>query len=53
VPEINDENIREVFVKKYRLIYKIKADYVVILALIHGARDLKTLWPKEQRDKKY
>jgi toxin ParE1/3/4 len=26
VPEINDENIREVFVKKYRLIYKIKAD---------------------------
>ena len=53
VPEIDDDNIREIFIKKYRLIYKIKDEHIVILALIHGARDLKKLWPKEQRDKKY
>ena len=53
VPEINDDNVREVFIKKYRLIYKIKEDQIVILAVIHGARDLKKIWQKEQRDKRY
>ena len=53
VPEINDNDIREIFVKSYRLIYKIKENEVIILALIHGARDLESLWRKDQRDKKY
>jgi plasmid stabilization system protein ParE len=53
VPEMNDDNIREIFVKKYRLIYKIKKNQIIILALIHGARDLAALWEKNQRDKKY
>ena len=53
VPEVNDDNICEIFVKKYRLIFKIKKDQIIILALIHGARDLAALWEEDQRDKKY
>jgi plasmid stabilization system protein ParE len=41
VPEIGRENIREVFVASYRLIYEIKGASVIILTVIHGARKLK------------
>lgn len=51
VPEISNSNIRELFVKEYRLIYSIEEMRVVILGLIHGRRDLKALWEKEQREK--
>ena len=30
--------IREVFVHRWRLIYEVTADHVVILAVLHGAR---------------
>jgi toxin ParE1/3/4 len=40
VDESSDNNIRERYVQKYRLIYRVKADRIVILAIIHGARDL-------------
>ncbi len=53
VPEVNDENIREIFVKRFRLIYKVKKDKIIILALIHGARDLATLWEEDPRDARY
>jgi len=43
VPEIGDPAVREIFVKSYRLIYEVHDDYVVILALIHGARQLGSL----------
>ena|SRR4030067_1905229 len=49
VPELGNPSIREIFVKEYRLIYSIKELRVVILGLIHGKRDLKALWEKEQR----
>ncbi len=49
VPELSNPNIRELFVKEYRLIYGIEESRVVILGIIHGRRDLKTLWEKEQR----
>lgn len=39
VPEINHPNIREVFIYSYRLIYEMKAEKVVILAIVHGRRD--------------
>jgi toxin ParE1/3/4 len=38
VPELGDDLVRELFVKSYRLIYEIRADKVVILAFLHGAR---------------
>ncbi len=50
VPELGDSNIRELIIREYRLIYSIEQSCVVILALVHGARDLKTLWEKEKRD---
>jgi len=46
VPESNTSNIREVFLWKYRLIYKITSHHVFILAFIHGARDLESLWKR-------
>src|SRR4030042_1024479 len=49
VPELSNPNIRELFVKEYRLIYGIEESRVVILGIIHGRRDLKSLWEKEQR----
>jgi toxin ParE1/3/4 len=40
VPEFADESIRELLVKPYRLVYKLTADHVFIVAFIHGSRRL-------------
>jgi len=48
VPEIAQSNIREIVIGKYRLIYSIEKSRVVILALIHGARDLSGLLKKRE-----
>ncbi|MCP1309580.1 type II toxin-antitoxin system RelE/ParE family toxin [Paenibacillus tyrfis] len=37
VPEINNPNVREIFLHRYRMIYKIEEDQVIILSFIHGA----------------
>jgi plasmid stabilization system protein ParE len=39
VPEIGDPNVRELFVWRYRLIYRVADQQVEILAFIHSARD--------------
>lgn len=49
VPELSNPNIRELLIKEYRLIYSIEESRIVVLGLIHGKRDLKSLWEKEQR----
>ena len=36
VPEISDQNIRELIVYSYRLIYEISVAGIEILAIIHG-----------------
>jgi len=41
VPEFDDEDIREVVVYSYRVIYRIVADEVVVAAVIHGKRILQ------------
>lgn len=46
VPEIGDRQIRELIVQSYRLIYKVERSRVAVLGIIHGARDLKTLWAR-------
>ena len=38
VPEYQDENIRELFIYSYRLIYKIDKKFISIIAVIHGKR---------------
>jgi len=44
VPEIDTPDIRELFIRSYRLIYQVTADRVFILAFVHGSRDLMALW---------
>jgi toxin ParE1/3/4 len=41
LPELEVKEIREVFIYSYRLIYQIFPDRLVILAIVHGHRDLK------------
>ena len=40
VPEMSDENIREVIEGNYRIIYLIKPEQIDVLAVIHGAQQL-------------
>ena len=49
VPEIENQNIRELFVMNYRLVYQITPDSVFVLGFIHGSRDLDAIWNKEKR----
>ena len=51
VPDLEHPEMREVFVGRYRLIYQVKDDQVTIHGLIHGARDLASLWEREGRDR--
>ncbi len=43
VSESNVSEIREIFIKSYRLIYKVTPNNVFILAFVHGARNLSKL----------
>jgi len=38
VPEYQDEDIRELIEKPYRIIYRIQKDQIDVIAVIHGAR---------------
>jgi toxin ParE1/3/4 len=40
VPELDDENIRELFVYSYRIIYAVEAGQITVTAVIHGKRML-------------
>ena len=42
VPEIDRDDIRESFIKKYRMIYQVVTNEVRVLAVVHGARELPT-----------
>jgi plasmid stabilization system protein ParE len=43
VPEIGDGAIRERLVYSYRIIYRIEAERVLVVAVIHGSRLLQPL----------
>jgi len=43
VPGIGDENVRELIIYSYRLIYEVVLNDVQILAIIHGKRDFSSL----------
>ena len=47
VKEIGDSTLRELSVYKYRLLYRVRDDRVVIRAFLHGARDFSR-WRQEQ-----
>ncbi len=40
VPETQDENIRELVYRNYRIIYRTVAERIEILTIVHGIRDL-------------
>ena len=40
VPEAEEENIREVLLHNYRIIYRVETGRILVLTIIHGARDL-------------
>lgn len=42
-PEIRRDNVREIFVYRYRLIYEVSESEVHILSFIHGSRDFAKL----------
>jgi len=44
VPEIGDQNIRELIIYSYRLIYESSLADIEILAIIHGRRDFNSAW---------
>ena len=39
VPELGNEDIRELSLYSYRILYEIKAPDIVVLAVIHKRRD--------------
>lgn len=46
VPEAGDPDIREIYIKSYRLIYRITPRQIFVLAFVHDARDLDALWTR-------
>lgn len=38
VPEVKDESLREVICGNYRIVYRLRADFVEVLTVFHGAR---------------
>ena len=44
VPEIGDDNVKELFVYSYRILYEITPDRIEVLAIVHGKRD----FPKDR-----
>jgi toxin ParE1/3/4 len=43
VPELEDDAVREVFVFRYRLMYRVHSNRIEIVAFVHGARDFARL----------
>jgi len=41
IPEFNDQTLREIFVSRYRIMYKVLNGEVLIIAVIHMSRDLQ------------
>ncbi len=42
VPEINNDNFREIFIYSYRVVYRISSNILLILAVIHGKQQFET-----------
>jgi addiction module RelE/StbE family toxin len=52
VPEAESDDIRELIVGSYRLMYRLEPAQVLVVAVIHGSRDLGALgepWDPAQR----
>ena len=50
VPEFNRQDLREVIFRGYRIVYLVQNDEVLILRVVHGARNLHGLIQREPWD---
>ena len=50
VPEFGLASVRELIFGSYRMVYQVDAETVHILGIVQGARDLKALWEREERE---
>jgi len=41
IPEIGDENIREILYMSYRVMYEIRGSFIYITQIVHSAMDFK------------
>jgi toxin ParE1/3/4 len=48
VPEIQQDAIREIWVRPYRVIYVIRGDDCHVMAIAHASRDLPALFQAEE-----
>jgi plasmid stabilization system protein ParE len=40
IPEAGDKSLREIIVQGYRVMYRLESDRVLILAVMHGSRNV-------------
>lgn len=50
VPEFNRQDLREVIFRGYRIVYLVQSNEILILRVVHGARDLLGLIRREPWD---
>lgn len=48
VPEFDRQDLRELLVFPYRIIYQVRGEECLILAVIHGHRDLAKIFRQDQ-----
>ncbi|HLK58762.1 MAG TPA: type II toxin-antitoxin system RelE/ParE family toxin [Chthonomonadaceae bacterium] len=48
IPELPEAHYREIIVRDYRILYEPTEDRVEILAVLHGSRDLPSLFPRRR-----
>ena len=51
VPEYQQNDIREILVQSYRIIYKLEQNQILILTVVHGRRDLTKLMDPDEKQK--
>lgn len=50
VPEFNRSDLRELLFRGYRIVYLVRDDSLVVLRVVHGARDFSELIRKKPWD---
>jgi len=47
VPEFNQDRLRELIFRGYRVVYSVEGSSVTVLRVVHGARDMRRLADRE------
>lgn len=47
VPEFNEDRLRELIFRGYRIVYLVDGSVVTVLRVVHGARDMRRLADRE------